>query len=365
MSEQDLRLKLRMERALWAAGFYTRTNVRLASIVRPNRGREPTAADLTDVDVLGVRFLEDLTPRKVAVDCKSGRQPSPIGRTFWLAGVMRHLVAERGYVVLTRGIPEHHREAGANLGVTLLQEADLDGFQARYPPIPEHLRVGSLAAHKYLEGNLDTVSKRLTTLVEFRDTMFWFYTPSRALTESIALTRGLIGEIDLKQKFHRALILDVASLFAVATLTVAGQLLRLASADIIETLRALFFGGLTGIARREQMIRRIRTIVQQVSHQGELPLDDAALFQLDPPYLTAIGEAVVRVMARPIEAAQAPRYLKVRLMHGLLFDEWDMLDLFGEMYSPLADKLATDLALAFLKSCGLNTEAAKMLGLAQ
>jgi hypothetical protein len=147
-----------------------------------------------------------------------------------------------------------------------------------------------------------------------------------------------------------------------ATITVAGQITRLGSTDIIETLRALFFGGAGGIARREQMIRRIRSIVEQISQQAELPFDDPAIFQLDPPYLTPVGEAVARVMARPIEAGQALRYLKSRLMNGVLYDEWDLRGYFGDSYSAIADKLAVDLVLAFLKSSGLDAESSQILG---
>src|SRR5690242_9311943 len=119
MAEQDLTQKLAMERILWAAGYYTRSNVKLAAATAaPARAR--ASADLTDVDVLGIRFLDDLEQRKLAVDCKSGAGVSPIGRTFWLKGVMDHVGADRGYVVLARTIPEHQRAAAADLGITII-----------------------------------------------------------------------------------------------------------------------------------------------------------------------------------------------------------------------------------------------------
>jgi hypothetical protein len=362
MSELDLELKLRMERALWAAGYYTRTNVRVASVYRTRGSREASILDLTDVDVLGTRFIEDLTPRRTTVDCKSGRRESPIGRTFWLAGVMQHFAAERGYVVLSRAIPEHHREAAASLGVSLLHESDINEFQARYAKLPENLQIGVVGTHKYLENNLVSLPKNLAPMTEFRDTMYWFYSAPRAIAESISVTRSVGEQLNLTQKFHRALLLDIATLFSLSSLTVAGQLLRFASSDVLETLRALFFGGAAGIARREQMIRRIRLIVEEISQQTELPFDDPSLFQLDPPYLTPVGEAIARVMARPLEAAQAPRYLKLRLVHGVLRDEWDIAKFVGDEYSIVADKLASDLVLALLRACGLNSAGPRILG---
>jgi len=362
MAEQDLQLKLRVERMLWAAGFYTRTNVMLASAITAKSPSSKATMDLTDVDVLGIRFLEDLSPRKTIVDCKSGKHVSPVGRAFWLRGVMDHFMADRGYVVLARSIPEHQREAAANLAVTLLNESDLSAIEARYGELPDSLRIGKMDAHNYLEGNLRRLPSGLAKLVGFRDTAFWYSNTPRALSQSISLTRRSLGKIDLKHKFHKAIIMDVMGLFALSLITLAGDLIRLAPTNLLDSIRALFFGGPEGIARREQIIRRFQDILSKISRQSQLPLDDQSLFQLDPPYLPLIGDALVRVLARPIEAAEAPRYLKTRLMHGTLYNEWDLPEILGDSYSPLADKVATDIALAFLKSCGLGTDAAMQLG---
>jgi len=360
--ELDLEIKLRVERMLWASGFYTRTDVRLASAVKGKSSNSGSTMDLTDVDVLGIRFLEDLSPRKTVVDCKSGKNVSPIGRAFWLRGVMDHFKADRGYVVLARTIPEHQREAAANLNVTLLNVSDLTTIEARYGELSDDLRIGKLDAHNYLEGNIRSLPAGLASLVGFRDTTYWYSTTPRAMSQSISLVKRSIGGLDLKQRFHKAILMDVIGLFALSSVTLASDLMRLAPLNLLDSIRALFFGGPEGIVRREQIIRQFQEILSKISKQRELPLDQQDLFQLDPPYLAAIADAVVRVIARPIEAAEAPRYLKTKLMHGILYDEWDLPEIIGDSYSPLADKIATDIGLAFLKSCGLGSDVAIQLG---
>ena len=361
MSELDLELKLRAERLLWSAGYYTRTNVKLASPARVRGRASPSVADLTDVDVLGIRFLEDLSATKVAVDCKAGKNVSPIGRAFWLRGVMEHLGVRRGYVVMARTVPEHQKEAAAGLGVSLLESEKLVVLQSRYPDLREHTRIGTREAHNYLEGNLSGVSEELSELLRYRDTTYWYLSPPRALTQAISIARRCRSAIDLSQKFHRALLLDVITLFGIALITLAGEVTKLAPSDLLEALRAYLFGGAEGITQRAQLIKQIRLLVDQLSGQQRLPIEEGAV-QLDPPYLTTLAEALTRVMARPTDAAEAARYLKVRLIHGILYQDWDLPGIIGESYSPIRDKLATDLALTFLKASDFDLDSAKQLG---
>ena len=362
MSERDRELKLRFERILWSAGFYTRTNVILAAPT-PSRGKgRKSAAELTDVDVLGIRFLEDLSPRKVVADCKSGRRVSPISRAFWLRGVMQHFGADRGYVVLARDIPDHQREAAANLAISLVPQSSLDTLDSQYESLPVGLRIGTADAYLKLEDNLLQLPNSLTPLLNFRDTTFWYQTSPRAMTQAITLTRRLSGKLDLSHKYHKALLLDIISLFSLSIIAVGGELLRLGPEGILDSIRALIFGGAEGITRRRQLIRGFEGILQKVSQQNPLLPNDAAMFDLDPPYLHPIADMIVRVLARPIESSEIPRYLRVRLIQGVLYEEWDIQQFFGDKYSQLADKLAADLAITFLKSCDFDLEAARKLG---
>jgi len=76
-----------------------------------------------------------------------------------------------------------------------------------------------------------------------------------------------------------------------------------------------------------------------------------------------IAEALARLIARPVEASEIPRHLRVRLLHWVLYDDQNIEDLMADVYSPLGDKLATDVGLAFLKACGFDHSIARVLGL--
>ena len=275
---------------------------------------------------------------------------------------MQHFSADRGYVVLARDIPDHQREAAANLAISLVPQSSLDTLDSQYEPLPESLRIGTADAYLKLEENLLQLPDILTPLLNYRNTTFWYQTTPRAMTQAIALTRRLSEKIDLSHRYHKALLLDIISLFSLSTIAVGSEILRLGTENILDSVRALTFGGAEGIMRRQQIIRRFEDILQKISYQAPLQLSDATMFELDPPYLRSIADILTRILARPVGSAEIPRYLRIRLMQGILYDDWNIERAFGDQYSQLSDKLATDLAITFLRSCGFDLEAARRLG---
>ena len=61
-SDQDLNFKLRIQAILWRLGYYTRIGVKLASPIEQSsqaQRKGPSLAELTDIDVLGIRCDAD------------------------------------------------------------------------------------------------------------------------------------------------------------------------------------------------------------------------------------------------------------------------------------------------------------------
>jgi hypothetical protein len=338
-----------MERLLWRMGYYTRVEARLSEPSIRRSSGAARALDLTDVDVFGVRYGEDLQARRVLVDCKSGRNVSPIGRAFWLRGVMDHLGGHVGYVVMARDIPRHQREASSRLGVSLLREADLVTLEARYPPCPGAEMVGDVGTYGLWERGLASLPKDLALLKEFRSTAFWYYRPPRAVMSAIAVTRRAGSQLDPTQRFHRALVADVICLFALALLDLGAEFIRLHPDNLLEALRASFFGGPEGIARRESILKTLQDVLHQATAQGRLPLLESERLDLDPPYLPRLADLLIRATAKPLEASQVPRHLKLTLTSGVLHDRWDFEAKGRDTDAEITAKLASDFGLAFLK----------------
>ncbi|MGB7082862.1 MAG: hypothetical protein WBD54_14605, partial [Candidatus Acidiferrales bacterium] len=83
----DLALKLQVASALAASGYYSRINVLLSAT--SSRG----LADVTDIDVLAIRYDPMFKRDVVAVSCKAGASKtlSPAREAFYLRGVLDYV----------------------------------------------------------------------------------------------------------------------------------------------------------------------------------------------------------------------------------------------------------------------------------
>src|SRR3954470_11212187 len=85
--------------------------------------KSPT--NITDIDVYASVPDDFQGFRSVVVDCKTKKGESPISRAMWQKGLMERLGADRGVCILRiPKIEADHRYTAAELGVTLLTEAE-------------------------------------------------------------------------------------------------------------------------------------------------------------------------------------------------------------------------------------------------
>lgn len=167
----------------------------------------PVEADISDVDVLGIRPSSLTKEQKLIFDCKTQNKVGAVGRALWAAGLMRLIHADGAFVILNKAAHEGHRLAANELGVRLTSESLFDNF-------------GKLSSPNYNEGStyLDIVpswetiiglaagNENLAPLIEFvlqdgpleRNNVAGF----RAL---LARLRKAEGEFDASKPAHRAL----------------------------------------------------------------------------------------------------------------------------------------------------------------
>src|ERR1700722_12732779 len=113
----DLSLKLQVAAALAASGYYSRINVLLSAT--GSRG----LADVTDIDVLAIRYDLMFKRDVVAVSCKAGAAKglSPAREAFYLRGVLDYVEAGEGVVAFSqKPIAPHLRDLGQRLGGLML-----------------------------------------------------------------------------------------------------------------------------------------------------------------------------------------------------------------------------------------------------
>ncbi len=99
-----------------AYGYLVRRDVGLAS--------GSGTAEVTDVDVLGIRFMLPLAEERLVVDCKDRRKSRPFERILWTLGTSRVAAATRTVVALPK-VPWQARDLAWRYGVDIVDEEHL------------------------------------------------------------------------------------------------------------------------------------------------------------------------------------------------------------------------------------------------
>ena len=353
----DFELKIRIGNVLWSVGCYTRLEVKLAEYSVSTGA----SLELTDLDVLGIRVQKDLSIDYLVADCTSNRHllRSPIQRVFWLRGVMEFFGASKAYLGLhgkdgaAVAIPGFQRTVADRLGVTILNEDNLSNLERRLVTSETtQLRLSRAESWRYLEGNLATLSKGMGPLLQFRKHDYWMNESHQNLHALISLVDRHRKLFDERNRMHRALALDLLSLFAFSVLHMSAYALRTNPEDPENELRAYFYGGYAEMARRQAIVDNISRLI------GGRPCQASFLereLQLDPEYLRSLFDLAFRLLNKPVDASQILRYLQV-----LLFEtapsggqEGGGADPLQAGFSDVTKKLARDIAKFFSGATGL------------
>lgn len=123
-------LELRTAAYFQNLGYLVRRGVKLAIAAG--------SADVTDIDLLAVRFTVPLSEERLIVDCKDRKKPKPYERVLWTRGLASFARADRAVVVVPR-VPWQAREFGTQGNVEILEAremyagtADADAIESAY-----------------------------------------------------------------------------------------------------------------------------------------------------------------------------------------------------------------------------------------
>lgn len=273
----------------------------LEVVVRYVAEISPVEADISDIDVLGIRPASFRPSQRIIFDCKTQNKIGAIGRALWAAGLMRLVGADEAYVILNKAAPEGHRLAANEIGVRLTSEALFDNL-------------GRLASPDYVEGStyLDAIAtweavqavgrnnKNLGPLVEFlaqagplgQDSVAGF----RALLSRL---RKAEGEFDASKNAHRTLwglvVCEAMRLLAEMAVEFHSVFDPAMGREQFETLlRNFVWGGRESYQLRQKLHSHVRSAKNgDESAQLELPNWDRFLelmrALMDAPHLASSG----------------------------------------------------------------------------
>ena len=334
----DLPLKLQIASALAASGYYSRINVLLSAT--GSRG----LADVTDIDVLAIRYDLMFKRDVVAVSCKAGsaRTLSPAREVFYLRGVLDYVEAREAVAAfLHKPVPPHLRDLGQRLGVLMLSTNEIREWC-------HHLTNGILVPAYFQEsayGEYQSFWSKLGSngLMEYLRTDYWFHFDFRNLQNVIVYLRKAAPRLTGDETWHAVIAWDVAAHLSLTIFDLCRQVRMLGLSAIADTTAAYLFGGTASLKARRDLYGRVR---QLLASTGVVGHDGPALPALEPAYAAALAELALRFIERPHSAVLIPVVIQDNLWRLLGAQGLEPRD---DKVFLAAEKLTQDL-LDFMKT---------------
>lgn len=341
--DQDLPLKLRVASSLVTSGYYVRINVGLSAT--SSRG----LADVTDIDVIGIRHDVTFKQDAIAVTCKSGESKalSPAREIFYLRGVLDYVNALNGVAVFSRKpIPAHIRDLGRRLNILALSGIEIDDWcNSLTKDMPEHGFFKESDYDEYLKG-----WARISdgNLVDYFRADYWFYYDFRNLQNIIGLLKRNAPRLTVQHKWVSLILLDAAVHLCLTVFDLCRQVRLLGLSSIADTTTAYLFGGAPSFKARKDLYTKVQHLLAST---GVLSPSGPSLPPLEPIYTEALSELAIRLIERPHAAILIPLVLQDNF--------WRVLGAKGVCWtetknSLAAEKLAQDLLEFIKKASGLQ-----------
>lgn len=334
----DLPLKLQVAGALAAGGYFCRINVLLSAT--GSRG----LADVTDVDVLAIRYDVMFKREIVAVSCKAGTSKtlSAAREAFFLRGVLDYVEATEGVAAFShKHIDPHLRDLGEQLGVLMLS-GDEVGDWCR------HLTNGIVLPGYFQEDAHFQYAAAWTklannALVDYLRTDYWFHLDFRNLQNVIAHVRKVVGRLNGNEKWHQLVVWDIAAYLCLPIFDLCRKVRMLGLHNVSNTTASFLFGGAASLKARRDLYGKVQ---QLLASTGVVAQAGPAMPPLEPSYSNGLAELVVHFIERPHAAILVPVIVQDNI--------WRLLS--AEGLAPrddknflAAEKLVQDL-LYFIKS---------------
>jgi len=336
-TDLDLALKLRVGAALSTSGYYTRVNVGL-SATSAHR-----LADVTDVDVLAMRYDLTFSQDTIAVSCKTGgsKALSPAREIFYLRGVLDYVHAENGVVAFSRKpISPHLRDLGRRLNILVLSSDEIEEWcKSLVQGLPDFGYFQEDAYNEYLKSWAHVNGRGLADYIR---TDYWFHFDFRNLQNVIAHMRKVSSRLTGQERWNALVILDTAVLLCFTVFGLCRHIRLLGLSSVAEKTAEYLFGGAASFKARRDLYAKVE---QLLSSTGVIVPNGPSLPPLEPTYTKGLAELVIRFIDRPHAAILIPQVLQDNM--------WRLLGARGSLSqddttSLAAEKLSQDL-LDFLK----------------
>lgn len=347
-TDKDLSLKLRFKRVLFQMGYYSPINVQLSQYL----GSKPKRKALTDLDVLGLKFDEVLTPHRVVCDCKSGKDISDPNRLFWLRGVTDYFGANAAYFLRPR-IGGHARAIAPKLGVRTIDEKELQQIERDLNVDASPLPIHDLGFHEqkqslwgiWVPEHTKPTSEQLELkkVYTYLSYEYWYVDQHRNLLLLVAHFQDIAHLLNPNNSRHVLLAHTGLERFVHCLLEMGSVIYARGLSDLPRNARIYLYGGPLALREKEEFFKLLNKVT-------------AANESLDPPFLDDVLELTNRIVHNPNAAVDVLRTLEATYGWCLQLGNRELSPVFGGASPVGAIVLARDAAITLAKATGIRED---------
>lgn len=167
-NNKDLPLKLLCKLLFKAMGYNTYFEVKLRTL---SYVESVKTHDISDIDVLGINFLADMSQHLIGAECKSG-ESGALDELYKFMGVMDYYKIQKGYLIKSK-IHQNARQVSLNNNISCFTEPEirvlLHGFEI---DIDKFIKIEN-AKYSKLSNAIKSEQKTIPKLTSYITYDFW------------------------------------------------------------------------------------------------------------------------------------------------------------------------------------------------
>ena len=317
LTSESYEMMMRTARVIWNMGYFVRTEVPLSSYFMGLDTLD--RAEITDIDVLGLRWDEDFSLDSVVCECKTGFTTKPIDRTLWLAGVKSYFGARKAFLVCEKG-NSIANAVGNKLGVNVLDPPLLERLERTYS-IEADDWFGSISDDYYStrERILKDKNLPLASEIKYIRWGYWIEPPFSQLKRTLWVGKQL-ADSKMTKKASMWLSFELFILFASSLVSFSAGIYNSRLVDMNPNLSAGLFGGHLSLNERQSIVDSLYRFMNQYLKKYDDSLPFKKLRTLEPEYYQDLADLMDRIL-RSNEHRLVPRFADFVAFEWLIEEE--------------------------------------------
>ena len=261
-TNKDLPLKLLCKLLFKEMGYNTYFEVKLRTL---SYVESVKTHDISDIDVLGVNFLADMSQHLIGSECKSG-ESSALDELYKFIGVMDYYKIQKGYLIKSK-IHQNARQVSINNNISCFTEPEirviLHGLEI---DIDKCVKIEN-AKYNKLTNAIKVAKKTNPKLVSYIEYDFWNKDNWRNIHNiihllSTGIQKSLFEDKSIEQKLFYYYVVE---LFSLALLKNISLSIAQNYSDVEHALRSFLYGGPEALHEK----RKLYDLIGQYTNQNE------------------------------------------------------------------------------------------------